>query len=320
MKRLLKKIKLAARHRYRQAAFRLLRNLKRFPEDEALLIFADPRGGSTWITELICELPRTALLWEPINPELVPAFRALNFTGPGRRQYIPPDDSWPEARRVFSQLLEGKITNSFLGQKITPSKYLKSDQIIIKFVKGSAILPWLTKKFDFKYEPIYFIRHPFATVSSQLRHGAWDYEYNGFSIPDCAYAEIYRRHESFLSTLKTKEEELTALWAISNKFALKNERNNDDWMTITYEKMLTSPKSTLDKISKRWEKEIPKSAYEKVRIPSNTSKNSDKKKPENQIIKWKKNLRNSQIERMNRVISYFGIKKYGKSEFPKEKK
>jgi hypothetical protein len=293
--------------------------LKRFPEDEALLIFADPRGGSTWITELICELPRTALLWEPINPELVPAFRALNFTGPGRRQYIPPDDSWPEARRVFSQLLEGKIMNAFLGQKITPSKYLKSDQIIIKFVKGSAILPWLTKKFDLKYEPIYFIRHPFATVSSQLRHGAWGYEYNGFSIPDCAHAEIYHRHEEFLSTLNTKEEELVALWAISNKVPLKSERNNNDWITVTYENTLMKPKATLDRISNRWNKKIPKSSHKKVRKPSITSKETGKiYKSELQIGKWRRNLEKEQIERMNRVLNYFGIKEYNERLMPKK--
>lgn len=313
--KIVNKAQFQLRYRYRQAAFCLLRNLKRFPENEAILIFADPRGGSTWMAELINEIPRTAILWEPLTTERVPAFRALNFAGSGRRQYIPPEESWPEAREAFSQLMRGALTNRFLGLRITPTEYFTSNRPIIKFVKGNGIIPWITKNFDFKYEPIYFVRHPFATVESQLRHGAWDYKYESFSIPECAYDNFYRSHKDFLSTLHTKEEELTALWAISNRVPLKNSRNNKDWITITYENTIIDPEETLKKVSKKWSLKIP--YHERKVKKTSMSKGSDvEERPKDQIEKWKYRLNDEKIKRMTRVLDYFEIETYSDDLMP----
>jgi hypothetical protein len=215
--------------------------------------------------------------------------------------------------------LRGKLTNNFLGQKVSPSEYLWANQLIIKFVRGSAILPWITKKFDLEYDPIYFVRHPFATVSSQLRHGAWDYEYESFNMPNCPYADFYHRHKDFLSTLKTKEEELVALWSLSNKVPLHDENNNDSWLTITYEDMILNPKKNIKRISKRWNVKFPKSAYEKVDKKSHSERGEKVEDRKKLVEKWKNHLSKEKVKKMSRVINHFGIHEYDKNPIPRVK-
>lgn len=41
---------------------------KRFQPEQALVIFSDPRGGSTWVSEVVNEVPRPFVYWEPLSP------------------------------------------------------------------------------------------------------------------------------------------------------------------------------------------------------------------------------------------------------------
>src|SRR5690606_7146300 len=71
------------------------------------LIFAEPRGGSTWLMETIQMITQEPVIWEPLhlgrknNP-----FKKLNFEW---RQYIPEEMEWEEAKILFSKLFSGKI-------------------------------------------------------------------------------------------------------------------------------------------------------------------------------------------------------------------
>ena len=44
-----------------------LEKFNNFNHNEPFLIFSDPRGGSTWLAELLSLIPKTAVIWEPLN-------------------------------------------------------------------------------------------------------------------------------------------------------------------------------------------------------------------------------------------------------------
>ena len=97
------------------------------------IIFSEPRGGSTWVTEIISLIPDTEIIWEPLHLEHSKHFRKLNF---GWRQYIPEDFKWDEAYHLFQKVFSGKILNSWTTQ-LTDSKRLTNARfLIIKFVEG----------------------------------------------------------------------------------------------------------------------------------------------------------------------------------------
>ena len=74
--------------------------------EDQILIFSDPRGGSTWLTEIIKSIPNTAIIWEPLHLKYIHQLRELNF---GWRQYIPEEVDWPQAKLLFTKIIEGKV-------------------------------------------------------------------------------------------------------------------------------------------------------------------------------------------------------------------
>lgn len=279
-----------------------------------LMIFSDPRGGSTWLSEVVGLIPNTVVLWEPIHQRWVRHFDALNFA---RRQYIPEHAVWPEAEEAFRELLRGKYLTNWTCEVSPPLTFLSADRMVVKFCRGNALLPWLTKAFRFNYIPVYLVRHPFAVVASQLQHGRWDYPFTGFEIPDGPHNEIYQEHRSYLASIETKEEALTAVWCLTNGVPLKNARNDVDWITVHYEHLLSNPEEELNRIFQRWEMAIPEAALARVQTPSATTKEATfTEGVEAQLAKWRSSLSADQQARMIDVLAYFEVERYGMEVYP----
>ncbi len=289
----------------------LLSQLKTFRLEQNFYIFSDPRGGSTWLTELIHSIPSTAILWEPLHLQYAKNFKRLEF---GWRQYIPEGKEWSEARDEFEKVIKGKDWSIFSAQMATPLKLWMAKCLIVKICRGNRLLPWFTNQFDLKFKPIFMTRHPFAVVLSQLKQGGWEAELNSFQLPDSPHIDFEILHLPFLQTLGSKEELLTANWCISNIQTLENPRNDKDWIFITYEELFLMPKETIAKIFNEWNLDAPENlSFSK---PSATSIDIDTKNKMYQLSKWKAHFKPEQIERMLRVIEYFKIKKYSDAILP----
>ena len=141
----------------------VLSQFKHFQPSSNFLIFSEPRGGSTWLSQMIRTIPKTAVIWEPINPRIYSELRGMKF---GWRQFIPDNEVWPEAEDFLLQILSGKKLSYHTTSHSNIDQFINAERLIIKFCRGHAILPWLTKRFDLKFKPIYLVRHPFAVVSS----------------------------------------------------------------------------------------------------------------------------------------------------------
>src|SRR5690606_852588 len=137
---------------------------------EHFLIFSDPRGGSTWLMQIVKQVTNKPILWEPLHVKNVPELQKIGF---GWRQYIPEQANWTEAKEFFDKLFKGKILNPWIMQQTTKQELLQADQLVVKFCRGNALMPYLTSTYSFKYKPIFMVRHPFAVVASQMKHGGW---------------------------------------------------------------------------------------------------------------------------------------------------
>jgi hypothetical protein len=122
--------------------------------------------------ELINLIPKTVILWEPMHRRQIYPFNIRNFPV---RHYVPEDVVWDEGKRMFEHMLSGKFLNDWTCSQSFPLSYLMADRMIVKFCRAHALLPWLTRNFQFNYAPIFLVRRPFAVVASQLNYGGPDW-------------------------------------------------------------------------------------------------------------------------------------------------
>lgn len=286
-----------------------------FEPEENIIIFSYPRSGSTWLMELIREVPGTANLWEPLHIRNVEPFSKLGF---GWRQHIPENEEWKEAEETFTKLFKGEYLNFWLASREFPFNFITADRMIVKFVRANALAPWLLRRFEFQLKPIYLLRHPFAVAASQMKEGSWDYEFEGYEIPEMPFNEIIKKHSDFLSTITTKPEKMIATWAINNRVMLNSERHNRDWHTVYYEALLLNPEQELWRIFNQWNMEMPDGILERVREESSTTKEATFKEDlELQLSKWRRFFDADDIDRMQRVLDYFEIEIYSTDLLPR---
>src|SRR5690606_10560197 len=179
----------------------------RFDPNKARIICGDPRGGTTWLAQLLNQLPGSALIWEPLAVSEVKEVHALKFQW---RQFIPESDSWPEAKELMECILSGRLLSPYLCQQTTPQQLRDATHLLIKFCRANQLLPWLTKEFNFEAPPVYLVRHPCAVVASQMKQGDWRNVSPSFTMPEGRYTSFYADHEQFLKTIDTIEKRLTA--------------------------------------------------------------------------------------------------------------
>jgi hypothetical protein len=276
-----------------------------------VMVFSDPRGGSTWLTEILYKIVKKPIIWEPLDPIYNKNVENLNF---GYRQYLPEDLQWEEAYKVFDKILRGKNL-AYYHLTLTNLRELSySDSFLIKFCRGGALLPWIINNFELKYSPIYLVRHPMAVISSQLLHGSWPSIFHGFEIPSIKYDEIYSKHATFIKSIKSIEESMAFVWCVSNTFILNHRNNDENWITLYYEDFVLDPLTCLNKILTRWglEYDLDKLNINQPSITSFASKNINS---EEQLAKWKRHLSSSQILNIQRVMDYFELETYSKELF-----
>lgn len=306
-------MKLHLKYKAKNLTYKTISRFKHLDASNAISLFCDPRGGSTWLAETLNAISNSAIIDEPLHLKNMKSLRDMEFSW---RQYIPEDANWPEAKTFFKKVLIGKKLNAGTCYRNTPLEVIRSQQIILKIVRGKALLPWYVKNFSFKYKPIFVIRNPFAVAASQLNHNAWNYDFQPFQIPSSPFNEFYKPHDSFLKSLKTKEEQLTALWCMTNNIVLNHPQNNQSWISINYENLILNPNQYFQNIFDIWGLEIPQTLYSKIQKPSSTTVGKSQIEPERLLIDWQQKLSSTQIDRLQNVLDYFGVTHYNQEVLP----
>lgn len=279
-----------------------------FNPESNFMIFGDPRGGTTWLTESLLHIPKTVMLWEPLHLDYNPRLRKIGFDW---RQHIPKDSYWPEAHLEISKILHGKTINSFTSYNTRLIDYLKAEHLLIKFCRGTALLPWICEHFRFRYKPIYLIRHPFAVAASQLNKGAWNFPFEQFQIPETRYSEMYQQHFDFLKTIRSREESLVATWCLTNSIPL-NSTEPKNWIEVHYEKLFTNPQREMTRIFGEWNIPLTEKIIEQLEYASSTTKTPII----DQLNKWRVYFEDDQIDRFVEILDYFKITSYSREILP----
>lgn len=286
-----------------------------FNPQDAFIICGDPRGGTTWLAELITQLPETTMLWEPLAVSMVKEVEGLGFQW---RQFIDEHAEWQEAKQLFSQILGGNLLSTYLCQRTTPSQLKSANHLLVKFCRANQLLPWLTYQFNFTYAPLYLVRHPCAVIGSQMKQGGWKHVTGKFNLEDIQQP-AYKAHEDFLLKIDSVEKKLAATWCLCNTVPLNHSFNNKNWITITYESLVLNGETELKRIEDRWGIKFPLQIFSQLSEASATTINDSpviKGRQMEQITHWQKTLTTKQIDNVLSVLEYFRVDLYNSAPLP----
>lgn len=279
---------------------------------ETILLFGVPRGGTTWLLDILNTLNNYKPIHEPFNKNWFPIEKEMNIIG---RPYINSTDP--------NVLLENYLKRIFSGQ--IPSfnpvcNYLEcfSKKILVKFIRANRIIPWINNNFKVRSMNL-IIRHPCAVVSSQIESGIRGYftpKNIGLNkeivIGDSLTIPIIKNDKELirkLKSMKTQEEILAAIWSLDTLIPLSVPRPIP-WSIIIYERMISSWEKEIKNIFKNLHEPIPKNVYEKFIVPSSTTHDASYIGTTKQLVKWKSNLSDRQIDNILKVIHWFNIDFY----------
>jgi hypothetical protein len=308
------------KRQFRNLVLKAVLKNKKYSLKNSIVVFSDPRGGSTWLSEILLSIPRSQINFEPLqaNTGVVP--KEYGF---GWYPHLPEDNSNKKYIIFFTKVLCFKLFNSWTIKNISIKKLFFSKYIITKFVLGNQVLPWFVNHFENKmrFKPIYLLRHPVAVCSSQLinfakintenhfKELASDYQ---FHIPNSIYNKRFKENEGYISSLKTKMEIQVALWCINNMNLIEHKHNNK-WVMVFYEDLLLNPKehmiSLINDIGMK--NKIRQVESYDFRSPSKTVFSSRfEVNPENQLKKFTYTYTEKQLQKVQNVLDYFKIKVY----------
>ena len=285
-------------------------SLKDVKAKEAILVFSEPRGGSTWILELLSTIPNSATIFEPLHSNYG---LFLNDKRYEWGTYPDPTRKDEQMLKEWNDLLSGNSINGYVVSRSEVIDYINSDKLVLKFIMGTPFLPWVSKNIDLKYKPIYLMRHPLAVAKSTLENlykrgekVLIDHKWE----PEGANYELFQKNKDIFDEERPILHHLIGRWCVNNYFALK-ESNNNEVIKVHYEDLLLHPNTVLANIFKIWKMEIPKALFDKVHIPSSSDFRKDfRSNKDEQLKKWFEGFSQTELHDMQDILKRFEIDVY----------
>lgn len=279
---------------------------------DTLLVAGSPRSGTTFLAELLNQIPRSAILFEPEHIQQVPEAKIAGLTW---HTIKDPQDDWPDGRRFFERVLRGQVITSWTVSHVPLANALAPRTWIVKFVDANFILGWLTANFPVR-PPVLLIRHPCAVIASQLRRG-WSNPHpprlKGFLARHPQFTE-------YLETLGDPAEFAAALWSMQTLAPLSLPR---PWpfVLVTYEDLAADPGRELQRLFGGWQLPMPAGIVERALRPSGTTDTgSALAKGSDPSSAWRRILSMKQIDAILKVVRTFGLDFYDEGAFPDAEK
>ena len=229
----------------------LLLRIKKFKSEDSILIFSEARGGSTWLLEMLSNIPDTCINWEPLHVQEGVVPEKYGF---GYKPSIQADFSENDYIKLFDEIHTFSRSTEWTRKYLTFRSLLISKNVITKYVRANRLLPFILKKFHFKYPPILLIRHPIDTCLSQVK--AFRQDYLNEQIHDLLKRQrghSSQRDTSRLCELNKVLAEKVERWCINNVDTIKQVGSKDNITVVHYSELLKDPETELERILERYD-------------------------------------------------------------------
>lgn len=285
------------RRRARAALIRRLLHRRLSATDASIVICSEPRSGSTWLMELFAQLPGVAASWEPLHPArgVVPPDWDL-----GWRPHVDEAEADPRLAGWFDDLFRFRIGNQWTLSRTTVRQAVSARMGVHKFVRASLLLPWMTQHLDLAIRPVYLVRHPLATLVSQV---------HTFRPGDESSDDLSGGDERALEQVRR--------WCEVNERVLNHPRAGLDWVIVHYEHLLLDPRAVfvglVDELGLTGLAGLDDVDYR--RASTSNFRGAFKESPSEQIDKWSANVDADLRRRAQQLLDEHHIVHY-RSDLP----
>ena len=188
-------------------------------------------------------------------------------------------------------------------------KRVTANKLIVKLVRANRLVPWIFTNHDIR-ALVYIIRHPCATLASQLRTG-----YTGYDVYSLAPSidEVVNDankmgfDDTIINRLRgvtSETQMLAAVWAMDQVIPLRH--TDPRLFKLSYEDLSSnSEKQVIELLRFLDETDSYEKIIQEIKKPSMLAKkqNSDVMKK----TSWKKELSTQQIENIRLVLNWFDV-------------
>jgi len=295
--------------------------------EDTIVVTGSPRSGTTWLAELLRELPGYKMLNEPLNLNSSPLAQQVDNLD--WRTYVPPGASRPELEGMLEKALSGRVGIPHMWRfqsESGPRRLLETitnRKVVVKLIRGGRMLPWVSERFPVRAF-VTIVRHPCAVVASQINHPeSWNnispssVDHIGAAFGGQLPDTIVDQFEVLLSRIESRAGHLAALWALDTYMTLEGPIRRP-WITTTYEKLVRDSESEMKRLLEFIGEPMPEGIQSRFREPSNSAAVDLRTNDiEAQLSKWRTQLHKSQIQDVLRVVEGFELDDiYSESLYP----
>ena len=277
---------------------------------EAMLLVGSGRSGTTWITQILSQIPGTTQIFEPLNPRWVfdtHGFEGVTVKGPYpnvRPVYLRAEGHYPAWHNGINRMLEGRIRCHWTDRyrrNLFPKRYL------IKSVRANMMLGYIYD--HFKPNIIFIMRHPCAVVSSRLAL-QWHADVESLLMQEALVEDYLRPWLSEIEQVKNPLEAHAIWWAVENAVALNNLASRPHY-AVTFEALCLRPYKEAHNIITWLNAEPPTSLTAGVEKPSSQSRaDMEYASTLERLSSWKTALSDEDQRRILRWTHRLGVESY----------
>lgn len=280
-----------------------------------ILAFASPRGGSTWLSEVLGLMESAVVVSEPFKKGKVREIDALGFTW---HQPIPSDARWPEALDSVGAILNLRSVPRELYPFKTAMALRGKRQFIFKLCYAHLMISWLLEHFPSK--AIFMTRHPCAVVASQMQHPSWSGipDKESYNLPQCRHSEVYAEYSDVLDEVHSRAGYLAWIWSVTTHVAWRYAQENPAVLKISYEQMITDFDQEVGRIYEFLGLPVPSAISHLGKNPSVTASLSlgENLRKGTQLTSWRTTLNLRQQQEILEVARACGISFYSNDVEP----
>jgi hypothetical protein len=225
-------------------ALSAISNVHRQGPEQNILLFATPRGGSTWVMEILASQPGIKYFDEPFNIRRANVAHTKLFTG---WEDLMPDTNSPDALVRYMNDLAANRYPHMNPPPFRPLHRFRTDRIVFKLHELEHLVGTLAARCN--AQVVYLLRHPVPTTLSRavfprLELFLQSPHYRGLIGDDRKLREIDNlvAHGSHL-------ERGVVSWCYENIVPLQH--RDFDGLFITYEEMVVNPVRSCDLLLER---------------------------------------------------------------------
>ncbi len=295
---------------------RAFSNIHHQGDKKNIFLFSTPRGGSTWVMEILSSQPGMKYYDEPFS------IRRPNVQKVSR--FKKWEDLMPEAEReedIIQYLRE--LSNNKIGV-MNPTPFRKywnfyTKRIVFKIHELEHLINPIKEKCNGQI--LYLLRHPIPTSLSRNVLPRLDLYLNSdFYTKKYLTPEKFIRIKNICETGSKLEQGVIA-WCLENILPLKYS-DTSDWLFVTYEELLLKPYTVCHVMADKLELEREDLMLKAVDVPSvnidmsgtHTKKILQDRDTERRRIKmftkWKNTINDGEEERCFEIMDLFKIDAY----------